>query len=232
MRSVPLLLALALASIAPALSAAAPCSDSHAQLLGFNNLFSVPAAAFDSTYTVQGYGPQSEVGFDLPAGTLKVWRVTGGVDWIRTIATDDYDLEGVTPGTVVALTAALDVNGSVTSPGCGGSGCGGYFQASITQGASSTQQQVTFANPFAGGVASLVQTLTLPITITAGTPTTVAFELAVFVPAGGNAGGSGTGVLHFAGLPVGARVISCQGYGALATPSRRSTWGRLKTLYR
>jgi len=229
MRTLSLLLALGILLAAPAPApAAAPCPDSHAQLVGFNSLFAVSAATFDSTYL------SSEVAFDLPAGTLQVSRGVGGVNWTRSIATDAYDVTGVAPGTALTLTAALDVNGYVTSPGCGGSGCGGYFQASITEGANSNQQQVTFPDPFAGGQADMVQTLVLPITITAGTPTTIAFELAVFVPAGGNAGGAGTGVIHFTGLPAGAQVVSCQGFGTGGgpTPARASSWGSLKTHHR
>lgn len=227
MRTTSCLLTLVAASSLPlAALAAVPCSDSHAQLVGFNSLFAVPAPVFDTTYAT------SEAGWDLPAGTVLVSRAVGGVNWTRSIATDDYDVTGVAPGTVVNLTAAFDVDGYVTSPGCGGSGCGGYFQASVTQGASSNQQQVTFPDPFAGGTTNMLQTLTLPITITAGTPTTVEFELAVFVPAGGNAGGAGTGAIRFTGLPAGAHVVSCQGYGTLATPARSATWGSLKTHYR
>jgi hypothetical protein len=226
MRTLSLLLVLGLPLAAPAgARTAAPCPDSHGQLVGFNNLFAVSSATFDSTYLL------SEVAFDLPAGTLRMSRGVGGVNWTRSIATDAYDLAGVAPGTVVTLTAALDVNGYVTSPGCGGSGCGGYFQASITEGANSSQQQVTFPNPFAGGQVDMVQTLTLPLTITAGTPVTVAFELAVFVPAGGNAGGAGSGVIHFDGLPEGVQVVSCRGFGA-STPARATSWGTLKVRYR
>ncbi len=58
---------------------------------------------------------------------------------------------------------------------------------------------------------NLVQTLTLPITITAGSPSTIEFELAVFIPAGGNAGGAGTGAIHFTGLPTGVDIVSWQG---------------------
>lgn len=227
MRPHVLLPALALALIVPAAAmAAVPCPDSHAQLLGFNNLFAVQGPVLDTTYTT------SHAGFDLPAGTVTVSRAIGGVNWTRSIATDAFDVTGVAPGTPVTLTAEFEVDGHVASPGCGGSGCGGYFQASLTQGASTNAQQVTLPNPFAGGQVNLQQTLTLPVTITAGTPLVIAFELAVFVPAGGNAGGSGNGIIRFSGLPPGAQVVSCQGYGSSTTPVRPTSWGRLKTHHR
>ena len=227
MRPHVLLPALALELLAPSAAlAVVPCPDSHAQLVGFNNLFAVPGPVLDTTYTT------SHAGFDLPAGTVTVSRAVGGVNWTRSIATDAYDVTGVALGTPVTLTAEFEVDGSVTSPGCGGSGCGGYFQASITQGANTSAQQVTLPNPFAGGQVNLQQTLALPLTITAGTPVTIAFELAVFVPAGGNAGGSGNGAIRFGGLPPGAQVVSCRGYTSGTTPARTTTWGSLKTHHR
>lgn len=38
--------------------------------------------------------------------------------------------------------------------------------------------------------------------------------------------------LRFADLPVGAIVLSCQGYGTDWTPIVRTSWGKLKTIYR
>jgi len=226
------LLALATFLLPPGRAAAAACPPSQAQLVGFNSLFTVPGATFDTTLTVPGYGALGGAGFDLVAGTLSMWRAVGGVNWTRVIATDAYDVIGVAPGTPVALTALLDVSGLLTSPGCGGSGCGGWFQASITQGPANASLQQTFADAFAGGDVDVSQTLALPITITAGMPVTLQFEEAVFIPAGGNAGGSGHGTIRFAGLPGGVAVVSCRGYGVAATPARASSWGRLKAVYR
>lgn len=227
MRTRTLSTATALALLLPsAARATAQCPDSYAQLVGFNNLFAVPGAVLDTTYTT------SHAGFDLPAGTVTVSRAVGGVNWTRSIATDDFDVTGVPAGTPIGVIAEFEVDGFVTSPGCGGSGCGGYFQASLTQGANSNAEQVTLPNPFAGGIVPLQQTLTLPITIIAGSPLSVAFELAVFVPAGGNAGGSGSGTIRFSGLPPGVQVVSCKGFGSSTTPARGTTWGRLKTHHR
>jgi hypothetical protein len=227
MRTHTLSLVVAFALLSPtAARATVACPESHAQLVGFNNLFAVQGPVLDTTYTT------SHAGFDLPAGTVAVSRAVGGVNWTRSIATDDFDVTGVAPGTPVAVIAEFEVDGYVSSPGCGGSGCGGYFQASLTQGANSNAQQVTLPNPFAGGQVNLTQTLTLPVTITAGSPLTIAFELAVFVPAGGNAGGSGNGTIRFSGLPPGANVVSCQGFGSATTPARSTSWGRLKTHHR
>jgi hypothetical protein len=41
-----------------------------------------------------------------------------------------------------------------------------------------------------------------------------------------------SGVLSFSGLPLGAGIVSCQGYSAGVTAARRSTWGEIKHFYR
>jgi hypothetical protein len=221
----------AVTALALPLRALAACPDSHGQLIGYNNLFPVSTASFDTTYNVPG-GPSGDVGFDLAAGTLHMSRtVYYQANWTRVIATDAFDVMGVAPGTPVTLVANLDVTGQLVSPGCGGSGCGGWFQASITQGSLMDSLQATFANVFTGGQVDVIRTLSLPLTIVAGTPATIAFEIAVFVPAGGDAGGSGSGIIHFTALPSGASVVSCRGFGAGVTPTRSSTWGQLKLRY-
>ena len=110
----------AVTALALPLRALAACPDSHGQLIGYNNLFPVSTASFDTTYNVPG-GPSGDVGFDLAAGTLHMSRtVYYQANWTRVIATDAFDVMGVAPGTPVTLVANLDVTGQLVSPGCGG----------------------------------------------------------------------------------------------------------------
>lgn len=208
------------------------CPASSLQLLWSAGEFQSTTAASDSSYTPAGFPTQSSAAYDLVTGELSMFRNIGGVSWTYVRARDLYDVAGVAAGAQVALTAQLDVDGYVQSPGCGGSGCGGTFGARIRQGAALVERSVTFPNVFLGGQVSLRETLQLPIVISAGTPESLEFELYVFIPAGGSAGGAGSGKIHWSGVPAGAHIVSCQGFADSATPAWRTSWGNLKTLYR
>ena len=73
--------------------------------------------------------------YDLVSGTLLIYKDLGPLRTAYSIAREAYDVTGVAPGTPVALTAELVADGAASTPGCGASGCGGTFGASIRHGA-------------------------------------------------------------------------------------------------
>jgi hypothetical protein len=145
-------------------------------------------------------------------------------------AGDAYDVAGVPIGTPVPVTVTLSVDGSVSTTGCGGSGCGGVFVDSLLSGALSDSR--THAIGVFIGSVGFHDDLTLPITIVAGTPVVIETHFEGFRSPGGNHASQGTGVLRFSGLPPGAVVISCQGYASGPTPTQRPSWGHVKIVYR
>jgi hypothetical protein len=208
------------------------CPASALQVLWSAGEVQSAATTFQQDYTPDGYPTIARAYYDLRSGALALDRTVSGVSWTYVRTHDLYDVTGVAAGTPVALTADLDVDGTLQSPGCGGSGCGGHLGARIYQGSAVIQDEITFPNTFVGGAVNLHETLQMPLVITAGTPTDLEFELWMLIPAGGNAGGSGSGQIRFSGLPTGAQIVSCQGFVDAATPARKSTWGALKTSYR
>jgi hypothetical protein len=60
----------------------------------------------------------------------------------------------------------------------------------------------------------------------------IEYGLAGYRSAGGNHGALGSAQLRFTGLSSGAVVVSCQGYSQVPVPALRTSWGRVKTLYR
>lgn len=127
------------------------------------------------------------------------------------------------------IVALYDVDGFAESPGCGGAGCHGYFGAQLARGGIVVRRVVeaTFS-----GRATLQETLQLPLDdVHAGTDIELKYSV-WFIRSSNGYHGEGTGRLRFAGLPQGARVESCQGYGTAPTPARGSSWGRVKSSYR
>jgi hypothetical protein len=127
--------------------------------------------------------------------------------------------------------AELDVDGVIIGLGCGGSGCWGYLSGSITadQGTQSVTLQQNIYPVMDVPVHGVAQ---MPVTIVAGTPKTIEFEMAAWRSPGGAHGGRGVGNIRFTGLPTGARIVSCNGYDNVAVPIRVTSWGRVKTIYR
>lgn len=222
----PATLAIALAtSIAfaaqPAAGASCPASE-----MSFNGIdtFTSTAPTYDS-----GVG-SARVAYNLPQGTVEVYHCCGlGTGY--TAARDAYDVIGVPAGTAIDLVAEMPFDGTIISLGCGASGCWGNLEGRITSGSASQKLLITrnlFA-PITVPVSGFVQ---LPITIVAGQPQVIEFRLSAWKSAGGNHGASGTGHIGFRGLPVGAGVISCNGYALTPVPALRRSWGQLKMLYR
>jgi hypothetical protein len=221
---------LGLGAAAVAHAQSLPCPNSEVQL-GDSNVADYTSAALDTshTYPTGTY----RAAYNLLTGALHFEKpLTSNFGHPFVIASDRYDIAGPAPGTIVPLTVEFDVNGYVESAGdCGGSGCSGFFGARMFKdGVTVVDQSVSVGFT---GRADLIQALQFPTSITVGQPTVIQFQLYYFVQAGGDHyGGIGDGAFHFTGLPAGAALISCQGFGGLPTEARHASWGKLKTIYR
>ncbi len=220
------LLALALLAAATgSAGAGAACPEGSASLGGYGTGYTVAAAWDTSSSTYGSY----HVASDLTTGTLQMQQCCNlAATFVD--AADLYDVQGVAPGTPVALTVQLVVDDAVISMGCGGTGCSGTVGATIQHGADI--QRVEHTPLLFTGRDDYHDVLLLPVTIVAGTPERIDFTAYGHRNPGGNHASEAYGTFTFLGLPAGASVTSCQGYAPLATPARPSTWGRLKAIYR
>lgn len=228
--AIPALLALALhaAVFTPSAAIAQSCPESDYRLNGSAIVSSADPAA-DTTWAPPGYVGSFRAAWNLPLGTVEMYHCCSLLDthvWAR----DAFDVRGVPAGTPVVLTAEFVVDGAVFTDGCGGTGCGGVVGAGLRRGADSTV--VEHPTHLFSGRADYHDVLQLPLTIVAGSPETIEYQIWGHRTPGGNHGAEGTGLIRFQGLPPGAVVVSCKGYGQSPTPVRPTTWGRLKSVYR
>jgi hypothetical protein len=214
--------------LATGVSAADECPPNEMHFGGGTAVFSTEAT-FDSTYAPPGYVGHFRAAYDLQAGRLDLYQCCSlGVTSVTTH--DTYDVEGVPSGTPVALWAEMVVDGAVFTSGCGGSGCGGVFSSSVRHGADLDEGQLA-AHLF-NGREEFHDVLRIPVTIVAGQPEEIEFELWGRRSPGGSHGSEGTGQIQFVVQQTGIRVISCQSFGGQPVPTRVTTWGRLKATYR
>lgn len=226
--AVPILLA------GPAVDARAQaCPASDVQLLQVpfaTGEFPVDAAQYDSSLSESGF-LTAHAAFDLVAGTVEVTHgeIYPGETSVR--ARDTFDVTGVVPGTHVVLTAEFVVDGTVTTTGCGGSGCTGGLAAFID--ANGSQAMEGGGGPqFGAGTLAFHLAPRLAIDFTAGTPVAVAFRLLGAHAPGGNHRVDVAGTYRFIDLPPGVGVISCRGLVGSPTPALPASWGRVKAAYR
>ena len=204
-------------------SAAGADCPANQMSFGGSIYFSSSAAVVDTTALL------GHIAYDLVQGFVSMQQCCslGGV---HLDAFDDYDIIGVPNGTPVSLTAVLTVDGAVYTAGCGGTGCGGYYVARLIHGTEVAEAQ--HSDHLFQGRIEHHDVLSIPLTIIAGQPERLEFKLDGARSPGGSHGSEARGVLSFTGLPAGASVVSCQGFGVGPTPARRSSWGRLKSIYR
>ncbi len=186
------------------------------------------AAKFDTSSS--GVPGTFHAAYDLVAGTLTMSQCCNlGVTLVQ--ASDAYDIGGVAPGTAVTVTATLAVDSDIYTPtGCGDPNCAGYVDMLVRHGTDLAESQHT--SVWTQNWMNFHDVLTLPVTIFAGAPEQIDFVLWGRRLPGGSHGCDASGTISFTGLPVGAFMISCQGYGGASTPAHRTSWGQLKTLYR
>ncbi len=188
------------------------------------------AAEFDTSSGMTGAIGGVRCTIRVPEGELGVYRCCG-LGIAATKLVDDFDVQGVPAGTPVTAIAELEMDGWILGGGCGGSGCWGNLRGTVTTPSGALSRLLT-ANVFAVDSVHVSDTVSLPLTFTAGSPARIEFLLEAFKSAGGNNGAHGVGRIHFGSLPAGVRVVSCKGYASDATPARATTWGTLKQLYR
>jgi hypothetical protein len=186
----------------------------------------IPASTLD-TILVSSSGDTTRMGFDRGTAHLSL-NALGGV-WAGERVLERIDVTGVPIGTVVHATVLLNLNGEVFNAG----GVGGgdpTFTATLAGVVDSVVTNVTVPGPCYGCTKQVSTTLTLPVSITAGTPIEVAFDLLYHdTPAGyGRATIDGTYGVY--GLPPGVRAIECATTDV--TPVRHESWGRVKAAYR
>ena len=170
------------------------------------------------------------VEYDLVDGTLGIVH-PGSLSPTSVVARDLFDVTGIAPGTKVTVTVTLDAQGTISTPGCGGSGCGGTLEASIDVGGGHAVEQAP-RTVFAAGSVPVAVTPSLSIVIVAGMPLLVELGMRGMRAPGGNHTVAATAVYRFTGLPPGAGLVSCRGYVGAPTPAAPVTWGRLKAAYR
>jgi hypothetical protein len=104
------------------------------------------------------------------------------------------------------------------------------FSASLAEGATRVgYDEFAAGRPRDNFLFARDTTITLPLVHASDE----VFPLAIVLSAKAQYGSARERVtLTFSGLPDGARVESCQGFGTTATPVRRSSWGALKQRYR
>jgi ferredoxin len=145
-------------------------------------------------------------------------------------ARDRFDVTGVPAGTPVSVLAVFEIAGWAYTTGCGGSGCCGTLAAAIRAGPDSAKDEFV-GNTFSGS-ADFSGAVVVPLTLVAGTPRDIEFQMSGRRCPGGAHDVEATGTIRFIGDDPNAMVTSCKGFGPIAVPVRRSSWGRLKTLYR
>lgn len=213
---------LATLSLAPGTgSAFAPCPPGAFTSAGVTT--ASPAAVFDTT-TFFGEGA-----WDMTAGRvyMQQYASLGGV---TVDAFDDFDVTGVAPGTPVTVYAILEVDGAVWTPGCGASGCSGMYEVTFRHGQDSLV--VNRFGHFFTGRADFHDAMQLTIPIVAGSPERIEIRVFGRRSPGGNHWSEADGTLRFVIQEPGVGITSCKGFAGAVVPSRPSTWGRLKTLYR
>jgi hypothetical protein len=167
--------------------------------------------------------------FTIPRGLVTV-AAEGYSDVGEAVVSlrDRFQLLGTTPGVPITFSARLHIEQTGTCGCFPGDACiSASGEAVLAEG-----DHLINYFPACTGAHDLV----LPIQTASGE----SFEMWIYLK--GTAGSdsrfyqgrlSATGALTFLDLPDGARVVSCNGYASdWAVPVRRTTWGRLKMLYR
>ena len=190
------------------------------------------AAIFEKTLGIEDGCGRGRGGYDATTGTLSVDWWAGFVTEVAGCGmTDVYVVTGLPAGMPVAFAATLEVHAHVSN-NCSSSACGNVVRARLIRDGSDAGE---WLRDLSGtGERSLDETLSLPITVDAGVPFSLATSLSSHF---GGATGCGSwsrlaGTLRFPGLPPGVHVTSCHGYAGVPVPAELVSWGSLKATYR
>ena len=155
---------------------------------------------------------------------------SGGLAWTSLLARDRYDVTGVPPGTQVQANLQLRIEGWAYTAGCGGAGCCAYMIASLRAGQDSVG--TILSGQTWGGRADFRGVVEFPVTLTAGTPLDILVEMRARRCPGGSHTLDATGRIVFVGTDERAGIVSCKGFSQATVPTRPTSWGRLKSIYR
>jgi hypothetical protein len=205
-------------------------------LCGLNSVFCYNAGTTTSTDASKSCSdPFCSASYDLIHGAFVVTATPGAA---AVAAVDQYRVEGVSPGTPLVFSAELAVNLRAFPFGCYQAGTSpqtASVSATLREG-DSNQSSAPITTPvicYPGYCCAQSIVLDQTIRVTVTRPAGELFTLHFNFVCGGSGGEQGYGQLHFSGLPPGAFVVSCQGYGQdLATAAKGESWGRLKLRYR
>jgi hypothetical protein len=202
-------------------SAVAACPPSEISFYGNGPILST-ATSYDSTVG------SSTITFDIPAGNLTLDQCCSLANTSINVR-DEFDVTGVPMGTPVTMTAQMIADCFVIVT-CETGDCSGFVVDSL--------QHVTDVDALphevnGPGRFDFHDVLSVPLTIVAGTPELLSFELEGHRVAGNTSESGGSANITFSGLPPGVNIVSCKGYSLFrVTPVHRTSWGELKTIYR
>jgi hypothetical protein len=174
------------------------------------------------SYTALGCGfNNSGATYDLVAGQFSVGATGSGAE-AELMTGDIFTISGPSSTRPIPFTVQLAVH------------VGYYDKGTSTVRIGSGDQTQEFSNLYTGGFpqGSSYQILTLPLSKVAGEHFQLALHLHAFSPnATVTSNATASARLTFV-LPPDYVATSSQGYSSVPTPTRTTTWGRLKTIYR
>jgi hypothetical protein len=230
------LLAFAPAALAESASAAeCPSSTVTFIRLLHGDPFTTDAVKYDSTFTPDPCG-EAHMTFDKSLGVLSLSASSSFCGspyygWLTAAikVTELFDVTGVAPGTPVNATLIYHLDGTADNACSKGSFV--LFSGHVYRGADYRSFVDCLHYDYCYPPCNMNTTLTLPVTIVAGTPLEASFDLYYETPRFANlAKAQGTGSYGVVGLPPGVRAIACS--GSDVTPAHRTSWGDLKVRYR
>jgi len=175
--------------------------------------------------------------YDWPNGRIACSAGTGCLSGAATVdAYDSVTVTGGTPGSVIHITAVLNLYGSMMTTNLAGADA--YFW--IGAGSQTVESPHYTLFPNSGRFQSFsFARLTVSVRVTAidGTPFLLRMGAGCGTSLNGCGAGSASasvgGQLTILDLPPGYVLLSCQGFSAGgATPARSESWGRVKIRYR
>jgi hypothetical protein len=181
----------------------------------------------DSSGTLNASGGEcySSATFDVPQGRLSLQGSANFTTcYCELDVPEDFRVEGLLAGTLVHLTARLDVKLTTKEGCCGTSSCSAQVVGPSGPGVS--------WQPGAMDTIAMVErdsTLFLPIDVTAGTTFRVTFKLSA---GSSEAIGFGEALFSFEGIPEKASVVSCRGFVQSTVAVLTTSWGGIKARYR
>jgi hypothetical protein len=216
------------------LALACVASVSQAQVCPTNQYFA-PLVGHDEFSTAAfrtAVDPNDDVGYDLRTGSM-VCRVT-----TRSFAElrlhDAFQVVGP-PGPALPFLVTLSITPNLTITTFGPvdvHNCA-YANTSATM-VESADAAWGASIECEGSLVTPPQRFHLPVSHVPGETFTIVFTLTLSTNSTSSAAAAATAVASygFTGLPAGYSVRSCQGYAYAPVPTRATSWGRLKSIYR